>query len=144
MYAFYLSYTTFMIYLPVLRAEQFQFPCKVIFSDFRSNWFNLVSANPPNSQTFNKKESCCYSLQDFWVENVFDRGFDNVCLAEGHTEAAMCAKWWLQKLDLKIMNNVTCLGFSYIEEFTKVATLGASGGIFQILSLYVMHTKIFV
>ena len=54
-YAFYLSYATLMTYVPVLGFDQFQFPCTVIFGDFYSNWFKLVSANPPNSQTFNQK-----------------------------------------------------------------------------------------
>ena len=37
---------------------------RVLFGDFCSNWFKLVSANPPNSQT-----NCCYAFQDWWVDN---------------------------------------------------------------------------
>ena len=36
---------------------------------------------------------------------------------DGHTEAAMCVKWWLQKFNLPILKSVTCLGFFNIEEF---------------------------
>ena len=34
--------------------------------------------------------------------------------------------------------------FSTLKNFTEVATLAASGGFFKILSLHVVHTKIFV
>ena len=34
--------------------------------------------------------------------------------------------------------------FFTLKNFTKVETLAASGGIYQILTLYVVHTKIFV
>ena len=78
-----------MTYAPDLRAEQFQFACRVMFGQFCSKWFKLVSPNPPNSQTLNQKESCCYGVQHFWIDNYFGLGFDNAFLAEGHTEAAM-------------------------------------------------------
>ena len=48
-----------------------------------------------------ENESCCYGFQDFLVENIFGLEFDNVSLAEGHREAAMCMKWWLKKFNLK-------------------------------------------
>ena len=77
-----------------------------------------------------KKESCCQAFEDLWVANLFGLGFDNGCLAERHTEAAMCVKWWLQKLDLPILKSVTSLVFFYIKEFIRVKTLAAFGGIF--------------
>ena len=53
-HALYLSYATSMTYVPVLTAEQFQLPCRVIYDGFPeedeqtgSNWFLL-------SQNFNK------------------------------------------------------------------------------------------
>ena len=76
--------------------------------------------NPTNSQNLNQiEESCCFAFQDCWVENYFSLGFNNGCLAEGQTEAAMCVKWWLKKFDLTILKRVTCLGFSNTEEFYK-------------------------
>ena len=54
--AHYLSYATLVTYVPVLGAEQFYFPCRVIFKGFCSNWFKLVSAQAQNSQTFNQKD----------------------------------------------------------------------------------------
>ena len=68
----------------------------VISAQTGSNWFLL---------------SCCYAFQDWWVENLYGLGFENGCLAEGHTEAAMCVKGWLHKFNLKILKTVTCLGF---------------------------------
>ena len=111
-------------YVPVLGAEQFQFPCRVIFAisaKTGSNWVLLILQTAEPSI---RKESCCYDLQDFWVENFFGLGFDNVCLAEGHTEAAICVKWWLEKFDLKILKTVICLGFPTLKSFR---TLAASG-----------------
>ena len=43
-----------MAYVPVSGAEQFQFPCMVVFNGFYSNWFKLVLARPPYGQTFNQ------------------------------------------------------------------------------------------
>ena len=43
----------------------------------------------------------------------------------------MCVKWWFQKFNFKILENVTCLVFSTLENFIKVATLAASGEIFK-------------
>ena len=54
-WSFYLSYDTLMTCVHVLVDGQFQFLWRVIFGDFFSNWFKLVSANPPNSQTLNQK-----------------------------------------------------------------------------------------
>ena len=56
----------------------------------------------------------------------------------------MCVKWWLQRFDLRILKIVASLGISNTEDFTKVETLAACGGSFQIKSLYVVHTKFFV
>ena len=47
-----------------------------------------------------KKESCCYTFQDLWVENLFDLGFDDSVLAEGDREEAMCANASLKKKTL--------------------------------------------
>ena len=55
----------------------------------------------------------------------------------------MC-KMVVAKIYLRILKSVTCLCFSNTEEFTKVETLAASGGIFQKITLYVVHTKLFV
>ena len=79
-----------------------------------SNWFLLILQTAKLSTP---KESCCYVSQDWWIENLFGLGFDNGCLAEVHTEAAMCVKWWLQKYDLIILKSIPCLGFSNTEEF---------------------------
>ena len=53
----------------------------------------------------------------------------------------MCVKWWLQRFDLRILKSVACLGISNTENFTKVETLAACGGSFQIITLYVVHIK---
>ena len=104
------------------------------------NWF-LVILQTAKLSTKNKS---CYAFQDWRVENLFSLVFDKNCLAEGHTEAAMRGKWWLQKFDLRIFKSVTVIDFSTLKNFTKVETLVASGGIFPIISVYVVHTKIFV
>ena len=48
-------YDTLMTCAPVLVDEQIQFPWRVVFGNFCSNWFKMVSANPANSQTLNQK-----------------------------------------------------------------------------------------
>ena len=57
-----------MTYVPVLGAEQFQFPCRVIFESFCSNWFKLVSAQPPNSQAFRQKKKVVVTV--FKIERL--------------------------------------------------------------------------
>ena len=54
-FAIYLSFVTLVTCVPVLGAEQFQFPCRFVFNSFCSNWFKLVIAYPQNSQTFRQK-----------------------------------------------------------------------------------------
>ena len=88
----YLSYDTMMICVPVLGDEQLQFPWRVILGDF-CFWFKLVSANPPNSKTLNQKRELLLRFSRLVVWQKKCLGFDNECLAEGHTEAAMCVKW---------------------------------------------------
>ena len=63
--AYYLSCATLMTYVPVLGAEQFQFPCMVIFDSFFSNWFllSLQTAKPSD-----KKRYCRFHYQDYWYE----------------------------------------------------------------------------
>ena len=78
------------------------------------NWFLLILQT---AKLLTKNESCCYAFHNWWVENLFSLGFDNNCLAEGHTEAAMCVKWWLQKFDLRILKSVTVIGFFNTKEF---------------------------
>ena len=56
-----------------------------------------------------------FSRYEGWKK--FGLEFDNGCLAEGHTGAAMCVKWWLSKFYLQILKSVTCLGLFNIEEF---------------------------
>ena len=51
----FIWHDTLMTFVPVLGDEHFQFLWSVIFGNFCSNWFKLVSANPPNSQTFKQK-----------------------------------------------------------------------------------------
>ena len=87
-----------------------------IFAQTCLNWFLLILQTAKLST---KKESCCYAFQDWWVENYFGLGFDNGCLDQEHTVAAMCVRWWLQKIDLKILKSLTCLGFSNTEEFDQ-------------------------
>ena len=79
-----------------------------------SNWFLLILQT---AKLWTKNNICCCAFQDCWLENLFSLGFNNGCLDEGHTEAAMCVKWWLHKFDLRIMKSVICLGFSNTEEF---------------------------
>ena len=81
-----------MTCVPVLGDEQFQFPLRVIFGDFCSNWFKLVTAKQPNSQP--KKKVVVTLFKIGWLIGGFNKG----CLAEVHTETAMCVKWWLQNL----------------------------------------------
>ena len=77
----------------VLGAEQFQFPCRVIFDIFLAEdeqKTKLAFVHPPNSQTVNQKLSYFCSSQDFFLEffslvNLYDNG----CLAKGHTEAGI-------------------------------------------------------
>ena len=55
-------HATLLTYVHVLRADLFQFPCAVIFNGFFKDDEQkpkLVSAHPPNSQTFKQIESCC-------------------------------------------------------------------------------------
>ena len=68
--AHYLSYATLMTYVPVLGAEQFYFPCRVMFDSFCSNWFKLVSAQPPNSQTFRRKKIFSFPSSRF-LDQIF-------------------------------------------------------------------------
>ena len=68
--AIYLSYATLVKYVPVLWAEQFQFPCRVFFDGFCSNWFKLVFAYPPNSQTFNQKKKLLFPSSRF-LDQIF-------------------------------------------------------------------------
>ena len=58
------------------------------------------------------------------MENLFCLGFNHGCIAEGHTEAAMCVKWWFQKFYLRILKSITCLGFSNAEEFYQSGHFG--------------------
>ena len=113
------TYDTLLTCVPVLGDE---FPWRVIFGDFCSNWYQLVFANPPNSQTLSKKQKW---FQDWCVEQIFGLGFDNGWLAEGHMEATMGVKWWLQTCYLRILNSGTCM-----KNFTKVEILAAFGEIF--------------
>ena len=64
--AHYLSYATLVTYVPVLGDEQF--PFRVIFGSFCSNWFKLVSAQLP------PKTNCCYHHQYFWTKFTFFAG----------------------------------------------------------------------
>ena len=67
-----LSYATFVTYVPVLVAEQYQFPCRVFFDGFLaedeqtgSNWFLLflLKAKPPN-----KNKNLYHGHQDFGMK----------------------------------------------------------------------------
>ena len=66
-----------------------------------SSWFLLILQTAKLST---KKESCSYAFKDWLVENLFSLGFHNGCLAEGHTEADMCVKWWCKNFYLRICN----------------------------------------
>ena len=72
----YLSCDTLMTCVPVLEDEHLQFLWRVTFGNFCLNWFKLVSAKPPNSQTLNQKGSCSYTFKDWWIEILFSLGFD--------------------------------------------------------------------
>ena len=72
-------------YLPVLGAKQFQFPCRVIFTDFLQSMSKLVQTGFCSAKPSTKKQSYRY---------------DDGCLTEGYTEAAMCVKWWLQNFNM--------------------------------------------
>ena len=76
-------------------------------------------ANPPDSQTLNQKRKLLlrFSRLVGWKFVWPWSGVDKRCLAEGHMEAAMCVKWWLQKCDLIILKSISCLGFLNTEEF---------------------------
>ena len=134
-----------MTYGPVLGAELFQFPNRVfvlaISAQICLNYFLLIFQTDKLST---KKEGGCYSFHDFRVENFFCLGFENGCPAEGHTEAAMCVRWWLQKVNIKILKTVTWLGFFNIEETYRTCNSGCFWWIKKRLSLYVEHPKIFV
>ena len=56
-----------MTYLIVLGAE---FPCRIIFHSFCSNWFKLVSAQPPNSQTFRKNKDIDITIIKIFGPNI--------------------------------------------------------------------------
>ena len=56
----------------------------------------------------------------------------------------MCVKRWLQKKLSQNLEKRNMPRFFNIEEIKGVETLAASGGIFQILILYVVNTKNFV
>ena len=84
----------------------------------------LVSTNPPNSQPNNQKRKFFFNaFQHWWVENLFGLGFDNSCIAKGHTKAAMCVKWWLQKCYLRILKSVTCLGCTLRSGLREIPTM---------------------
>ena len=72
--AHYLLYTILMTNVSVLGAEQFQFPFRVIFDSFCSNWFKLVSAQSPNSQTSRHKKDIVVSIKIFGpnISSSFD------------------------------------------------------------------------
>ena len=110
----FICHDTLMTCVPVLEDEQFKFPWRVILANFCSNWFKLVSANPPNSKTLKQKNSCCYTFQDWLLQNLFGLGFDNGCLAKSHMEVSM---WCLQKFDLITFKSIACLGFSNVDKF---------------------------
>ena len=88
----------------VFGAEQFQFPCRVIFDNFCSNWFKLVFAHPPNSQTFNNKNIVVSIIKTCWWN--ISSFFDNVYRDEGHMGVDITVMkswkmvWILPKLQL--------------------------------------------
>ena len=105
--ALHLSYATLVTYVPVFGAEQF---C--------SNWFKLVSAHPPHSQTINQKRKLCCCSQDFLMSAslkgtrkqplVFHRGGINAF-----------QKYWGKQ---------HAFFLSTLKNFTEVAALAAYGG----------------
>ena len=99
--------------------------------------FYLVSANPPNNLTLNQK-----SKLFLWVSRFV--GWIFLWPLIWHPEAPMCVKCWLQKVNFKILTTKHGWVFSTLKIFTELVTLAASGGLTKILSLYVVHTKIFV
>ena len=79
-------------------------------SSFHEGYFFAISAQTSlngfllilqTAELSTKNESCCFTSQDWWVGSLFGLRFDIGCLAEGHTEAAMCVMWWLQKCYLR-------------------------------------------
>ena len=67
-----------MINIPVFGADKFQFPCRVIFGGMRMSKLVETGFKPST-----KKRKLLHE-------------YDNDCLTEGHTEAAMCVKGWLK------------------------------------------------
>ena len=67
----YISYATLVIYVSVFRAEQFQFPFRVIFYGFSAedghtgfNWFRFVIQTAKPST---KEESFSFGFQVCWI-----------------------------------------------------------------------------
>ena len=58
-----------MTIVPILRYEQFRFPCRIYVYGPCSNWLKLFFAHPQNSQNFNNNnKKYCYYQQDFhWL-----------------------------------------------------------------------------
>ena len=58
-----------MTIVPILRYEQFRFPCRINVYGPCSNWLKLFFAHPQNSQNFNNNnKKYCYYQQDFhWL-----------------------------------------------------------------------------
>ena len=110
-----LLYATLGTYLPVFLGQAIEVSVQDIFYDFCLNWFKLVSAQPPNSQTFNQKKYCCFHHQDFGTKYFFFLWFDDVYRAKGQTEVDISVQQsWIQ-LYLKILMYMCgCLWWIYL------------------------------
>ena len=107
-------------------------------------WLNCFLLSLQTAKPSDKNIYCRFNHQDFWTEYFFFLWYDDVYHAEGHTAVDISVKKSWKKLHLEVLMRETCLGFFNIDNFTKVATLAASGGFFEIFSPHVVHTKIFV
>ena len=87
------------------------------------NWFLLILQTAKHTKKVIVTDSTLlYTI--FFLLLLYDDG----CLTEGHTEAAIYVKWRLQKFNITISITVTWLSFFKIEIFSKVVSLTESGG----------------
>ena len=103
------------------------------------------SAQHSKSPKLNQKRRLLLRISSliYWIFFLL-LWYNDSCPTEGHTEAAICLKWRLQKFNIRILKPVTCIGFSNIEAFYWSCNFGCFWWICLMLNLYVAHTKIFL
>ena len=110
-----------MTNVPVLGAEQFQFPCRVLFDSFCLKWFKLVSSQP-NLQPKRK-----VIVTDFKFVELKNSYFFHIMMAASlkDTQRQLCVRRGGFKNSIQqFLKTVTFLGFFNIKEFYRSCNFG--------------------